>query len=86
MLKISFSQKKTFFFIPKELGIQAFYHISFVDNSGPVRVLVFDFQDFFVVWPCFGCSKLFVAYFVQESVTRIVQFTFHQDGHPSVVN
>ena len=86
MVKISFTQKKSIFFIPKELEIQAFYHISFVDNSGPVRVLVFDFQDFFVVWPCFGCSKLFVAYIVQESVTRIEQFTCHQDGHRSVVN
>ena len=76
--------KTNVFFIPKELGIRAIYYISFVDNSGPVRVFLFHFQDFSIVWPCFGCSKVFLAHFVQESVKKIKHFIFHQNGHPSV--
>ena len=39
-------QNKSFFSIPKELGIQTFYHISFLNNFGTSVVLVFEFQDF----------------------------------------
>ena len=37
-----------------------------------------------VVWPCFFCNKVFLAYFLRKQAAKIKQIVFHHYGHLSV--